>query len=40
MTAPFALLLALTAGQLPTPVKLLEAHRVFLAADGVQRALL
>jgi hypothetical protein len=38
--APLALLLALTAGQIPTPVKLVEARRVFLAAEGVQRALL
>jgi len=33
-----ALLLALAAGQIPTPTRLAEARRVFLVGDGVERS--
>lgn len=38
--APLALMLALIAGQIPTPVKLVEARRVFLAGEAIERAVL
>jgi hypothetical protein len=37
---PLALLLLLIPGQIPTPVKLVEARRVFLAGDAIERAVL
>ena len=38
--APLALMLALMAGQIPTPIKLVEARRVFLAGEAIERAVL
>jgi hypothetical protein len=36
----FALILVLVTGQIPTPVKLVEARRVFLAGEAIERTVL